>query len=124
MKRVLIVATREFLEVVKTRTFLVSTLLLPGLILGATFGATKLAEWSESQPQPEKHIAVIDQTRQIYPLLAAQVEQFNQAHPARKIVVRQAGPDEAVESLRAKVRQGELYAYIVLPPGVLDGSTM
>ncbi len=122
MNRVLIVAVREFLEVVKTRTFLVSTLLLPGLILGATFGATKLAEWSESQPQPPRHIAVIDQTQHIYELLAAQVQQFNEAHPARKIILEKAAPDATPEMLRKRVQQGELYAYIVLPPGVLDGS--
>lgn len=59
MKRVMTIVRREYLQRVRNKWFLAATLLVPALMLGATFMPILLAERSQSRPLA---VAIIDRT--------------------------------------------------------------
>lgn len=59
MKRVMTIVRREYLQRVRNKWFLAATLLVPALMLGATFMPILLAERSQSRPLS---VAIIDRT--------------------------------------------------------------
>lgn len=122
MRKILTVAAREFLETVKTKTFFFSSVLVPGLIIVLIFGSQWIAEVAQREELPTRHLAVIDQTAAVFNELAELVDQHNQKVPQRKLAVeRIAGEDADIDALRARVAEGELYAYLVIPPEVIAG---
>jgi len=124
MDKVLVVAVREFIETVKTKAFLIGSLLMPMLILALTYGSAWLAKTAEREKLPPRTIGVLDQTGVTFGALAARVREYNEAYPARPFVVENVppGPD-ARESLRRRVDRGEIYAFLVIPREALAGQS-
>ena len=123
MSKILTVAVREFIETVKTKTFLFSSVLVPLLMMGLIFGSAWVAEVVEKEEVPPREIAVVDQTGVVFDALATQVAQYNQASPQRRFTVERAdGEDAAIDTLRKRVSDGEIYAYLVIPPESIAGN--
>jgi len=120
MKKILTVATREFLDTVRTKMFIISSVLLPVLMLGMIFGAEKLEEIMDTEEIPDRKIAVRDETGRLFAPLQAVFDAHNQESPQRKFVLVDAS-DRETEELAADVLEGRLYAYLVFPTHVITG---
>jgi ABC-2 type transport system permease protein len=120
MNKIPIVAVREFIETVKTKTFFFSSVLVPALMLALIFGSQWVAEVAEKEEVPTRSIDVVDQTNGAFDHLAQLVAEYNQEYPQRKIELhRVSGADADVERLRKAVLDGERHAYLILPAAAL-----
>lgn len=122
MNKIMIVAGREFYETVKSKMFIISSLLVPVLIMGTTFASKYLIEAAEKEEQPDRDIAVIDATDGFGEVLVAAGAAYNEQNPQRKLVfeLQEGDPEAAKESATAKINAGALYAYVFLPAELLD----
>ncbi|MDA1029178.1 MAG: ABC transporter permease [Bacteroidetes bacterium] len=107
--KIFLVAKNEFLKRVKTRWFVVTTLLGPIMLVGffTVFGIV-IASSIDGGP---KTISVIDHTGQI----ASQLED-----PDGKLSFDISGSSE--EELKQKVLNEDITGYLVLPPGLISGN--
>ncbi len=121
MSKVFTVAFREFIEVVKTKTFLFSSVFMPLLIVGLMYATQWVSELAEDEAQPVRRIAVIDESGQVMPVLQERLIPYAEENPTRPLEFIPAETGEA-ESLSQQIRDGQLYAYIRILAGVLDGS--
>ncbi|MCC6360156.1 MAG: ABC transporter permease [Phycisphaerales bacterium] len=113
MNKIWTVAWREFIETVKTRAFFIGVILMPGLIVGAIYGANMMEEFARKEQTPLRRIAVVDEGAGVLPPLRAAVEKYNAENPQQPIEVEATDADE--ESLQREVRAEKWYAYIVVP---------
>jgi ABC-2 type transport system permease protein len=120
MNKIPIVAAREFIETIKTKTFFITSVLLPLIMLGLIFGSQGIAKVAEKEQVPTREFAVVDRTGVVFDVLARLVAQENQRVPHRKFAVEQVAPEDAdLEALAERVVAGEIYAYLVIPRDVL-----
>ena len=145
MNKLLAVIKREYLERVRTRSFLVSTLLGPLLMVGLTM----LPVLVMTRLGSTTRIAVVDQTGRVYDRVrdrfmhddagaaaATREDDDAAANRGNRGAVRRSGVrdryrveqaaivnnslQETKRQLNERVRKGELDAYIVLPPNILS----
>jgi len=122
MREILLIVQREFLERVRTRAFMLGTLVFP-LFMAGIFVLPRLGGGGE-----ERVIALVDESPAglgdafAAALTAAPGEEdAEQANTYR--VERVTGSFEGVrDQLNARVLAEELYGYVVLPPTVLDSN--
>src|SRR5689334_11252156 len=74
MRKVLIVALTEFLNAVRSKAFIISVLMVPAL-LSVSIGIQVLV--SKRSEAGDRRFAVIDHTRQLYPVIAAAAAAWN-----------------------------------------------
>jgi ABC-2 type transport system permease protein len=109
MNKISIIARSEYLRRVKSKGFIIATILAPVALL-ALIG---VSVWVGvlTQDMSDRTVAIVDQTEV---LGAALVERLPEGYTASIATVPE-------DSLQARVRRGELDGYFVLPPGLLDG---
>ena len=127
MRRILTVAGREFLATVRTKAFLLSVVLMPGLILGAIYGGEWIEKAAREEQQPLRRVAVVDYAGGVYPNLLWQVaahnaERPNQVFELEATTVGTADAAAVTAELTARVRSGELYGFIIIPTDALEGA--
>lgn len=121
MDKVAAVAWREFLATVRTRAFLLSVVLMPGLIIGALYGADLVHELSREEKIPPRKLAVVDRTGRLLAALAEQVASHNRERPSQPFELEALPPEQAdTEALGARARAGELYGYLLLAEDALE----
>jgi ABC-2 type transport system permease protein len=121
--RLMRIAQREYLAYVRTKTFLVSVLMLP-LIFALAFG---LPAWMESLPKPPRAFTILDETGRYGPELAEQlaaqaggpdgvirVEMRDHVYqpPEQYPLLADAATRET--ELRELVLRDELFAYFII----------
>jgi ABC-2 type transport system permease protein len=129
MHRIFIVATSEFLTLVRTKAFLIGVFMMP-VFVGGSIALQKI---TMERPDTERRsFAVIDMTGVLYEPLARAAEVWNRVatSPAGTPVagtfdpsrVDLAGrPAEVVRlELSDRVRRGEIFAFVEIPASVLD----
>jgi ABC-2 type transport system permease protein len=129
MQRILIVATSEFLTLVRTKAFLIGVFMMP-VFAGGSIALQKI---TMERPDTERRsFAVIDMTGVLYEPLARASEIWNRVamSPAGTPVagtflpsrVDPAGrSDEELRlELSDRVRKGELFAFVEIPGSALD----
>src|SRR5690349_4018982 len=134
MKKFLAVLKREYIQRVRAKMFIVSTILLP--VVMSLFGIVPAVILSIDAGGPMR-VAVIDQTGKVYgrlaeavasdePVAAAEGEpqQPGPQMPGRAFhleSVPSVGPDaaNARAALEARMHAKELDAYLILPPDFL-----
>lgn len=128
MSRILVVATTEFLTLVKTKAFIIGILMLP-VLLGISFG---IQIFAARHADVEDHaFAVIDHTGVLYATIAQAAEEHNQKSGTGKERTgpyfvpsqvefngRDAGDVKA--DLSSRVRKKDLFAFVEIPAQVLD----
>jgi ABC-2 type transport system permease protein len=123
MDKILAVARREFLATVRTKAFLLSVVLMPALIVAGICGGDLLQRQSAREERATRRIAVLDYTGLVFPELAPQIDAHNAERPAQQLELEQVPPrDGAADELAARVRRGELYAYVILSPDAVSGA--
>ncbi|CAN5519133.1 ABC transporter permease [soil metagenome] len=110
MNTMLLITQSEYLRRIRSKAFILATVLAPLLIVGV-FGAGALIGVM-AQDGAEREVAILDHTGEVGATLAA-------ALPARFRAEVAAIPED---SLRARVRRGDLDGFFVLPEGLLDGT--
>lgn len=104
MRQVWIVMRREYLERVKTRGFILSTIALPVLMVGLIGLSAFLGIQSE---RSQRELALIDYTGLIGEEIASRVE-------ARGYEMEVMGPEVGQEELDRQVMEDELEGYLVI----------
>lgn len=125
MDKVVAVARREFLATVRTKAFILSVVMMPGLIVIGIFGGRAVERMALEEQRATRRIAVVDQAGDVLPHLTWQVEAYNQERPNQRFELEpEAGQADAArieEQLADRVRRGELYAYILVAPDAVTG---
>jgi ABC-2 type transport system permease protein len=131
MSRIVVVATSEFLTLVRTKAFLIGVMLMP-VFMG---GAIAFQHFTEKRlDTTTRTFAVLDHTGKIFPVLSAATEAWNEravgadgVQHAPKFVARREEPrNESLEQTRLRlsdaVTRGDLFAFVEVPREVLDPS--
>jgi ABC-2 type transport system permease protein len=141
MKKILVIIRREFVQGVRGKTFIISTILAPAFMLGIFLVPGLLMGLKTGAPT---RVAVVDQTGRLYgPLREAVAEGGvgvggggaagkrkggrGEGSLEARFVLEEAAPgqrplEEVKGELRRRVLGGQLDAYLILPPEILrDG---
>jgi ABC-2 type transport system permease protein len=122
MQKILAVIKREYLQIVRTKGFIIGTILGP--VLMSLFVVVPVLMSVVAVDQQEK-IGVIDSSGMIYPELESKLNTHTLKDGAPRFLLEEyrAGQDvDAVrESLNQKVLAKELNAYVFLPPDIVEG---
>ena len=128
MSRVLVVATTEFLTLVKTKAFIIGILMLP-VMLGLSFGFQIFA--ARHADVDDHAFAVIDHTGVLFPSLVQAADEHNKKSgtgadrtgpyfvPSQIDLGGRPAPQVKAD-LSAKVRAKDLFAFVEIPASVLD----
>ena len=129
MSRILLVASTEFLALVRTKAFLFGVLLMPVFMLGAIVFQRATERRLDTTTRT---FAVVDHTSGVLPVLVAATEQWNAqaagedgVQRAPKFVAERIDPaGQPIDAVRLRlserVRKGELFAFVEIPREVLD----
>lgn len=129
MSRIAIVAASEFLTLIRTKAFLIGVTLMPLFMLG-TIAFQRFTE--KRLDTRTRTFAVVDRTGHVFPVVEAATAVWNisaigpdGAPRAPKFEVRRADPGTGtLEALRLRlseqVRAGELFAFVEVPPDIMD----
>ncbi len=123
MSRVLVVATSEFLTLVKTKAFIIGILMMPVLV-GASIAFQVFAE--KRVDREDHRFAVIDRTGVLYESIAKAAEGHNEKSGSganrtgpyflpRQVELGGRSLDEARLSLSEQVRHKDLFGFVVIP---------
>ena len=135
MKKFLAVVKREYLQRVRAKMFIVTTILLPAAM--AFFGVVPIL--IVNIKTPPVRVAVVDQTGKLYGQLRSAIisdesgqQQAKTAGPAtsgrrgftsfqiEEITTQNRSMDQIREDLNQRLRRREIDGYIILPPDFLD----
>jgi hypothetical protein len=122
MNKSLTIAWREFIEIVRTRVFLITSVLLPAGIVGLVLATEPIIESLQNEKVEVRKIAILDHTGIIATGMIERAEAYNERNPNRPLEFIDQS-ETSVDDLRQAVLDGEYYAYMELPHGVLDGSS-
>jgi len=128
MRRIFTIAQSEFVTLVKTKAFIFGILMTPALMTGfITF-----MNYAETHVDTtDRSIAIIDQTGVLYePLAKAAAEKNAEAGSGETkkgphYLLSRVDPgtksaDDVAVDLSARIKAKELYAFVVLPEGIID----
>ncbi len=129
MKRLLLVAVREYLENVRTKAFLVAVFMTP-LLMAASFLVPALLE---QKPPEQRTLAILDTTgvlgTEVGARLAARKAADDQtvlyaiepvALAGTDVAAREADQAARRDDLDRRVLDGALFGYLVIRPSALD----
>jgi ABC-2 type transport system permease protein len=122
MQKILKIAQREYIEVVRTKTFILSILMTPAIIAIVVFINSR-TQRSITGPRPPRTVVVADLSKQLTDQVKASFDQYNVSNPQRQILVQELYTDSSSdEPAKQKVRNGQLDAYIVLDEDTVEGA--
>jgi ABC-2 type transport system permease protein len=122
MPNILEIARREYIEVVRTKTFILSILMTPAIIAIIIF-VNSLTQRSITGPRPPRQVVVADLSKDLTDEIKASFDQYNVSNPQRQILLQELYTDESCdEPAKEKVRKGQLDAYIVLDKDTVEGT--
>jgi ABC-2 type transport system permease protein len=122
MQKILKIAQREYIEVVRTKTFILSILMTPAIIAIVVFINSR-TQRSITGPRPPRTVVVADLSKQLTDQIKASFDQYNVSNPQRQILVQELYTDSSSdEPAKQKVRKGQLDAYIVLDEDTIEGT--
>jgi ABC-2 type transport system permease protein len=113
MHNILLIAKREYLERIRTKGFIVATVLIPTLMAGGIFGTTYMAEKSKSS----SHIAIVSSQQPLANDLQSELEHGKDSN----MVVDVVPPSPEIRStldakLREKSREKGIDGYLWITP--------
>jgi ABC-2 type transport system permease protein len=117
------IVKREYLEAVRKKTFLLSTMVVPILMIGVIFASVYFAERG---PEKSLRVAMVDGTGD----LGARFEEAmddSLSDGSRRFVFEDVpmtgrSDEEIKERLRERMEAEDLDAFLLIPPDLLDGA--
>ncbi len=115
MRKIYEVAQREFMETIRTRTFLLSLVLMPVFIVGLAFLSQWLLPRSDT-PRPPVRVRVAGSAPELSARIEATLTAHNQSHPLAPITfdLVQANEPVAAEQGKNDLRAGQLDAFVMM----------
>lgn len=125
MCRILKIARREYIETVRTKTFLFGLLMTP-IIIGLILYFTGRTRADLSGPRPASKIAVTDLSNELSVEIKASFDEHNRSNPHRQMRLKQLqtgqeSSDDIAKQQKDKLRRGELDAYVVVEEDAVSG---
>ncbi|OHB59603.1 MAG: hypothetical protein A2167_05075 [Planctomycetes bacterium RBG_13_46_10] len=121
MWKILKIAQREYIDVVKTKTFIISMLMTPAII-GIVIFINSRTQRSITGPRPPRKVIVADLSNQLTDEIKDSFEQYNKSNPQRQILLQELYNDaNSDESAKQKVRDDQLNAYFILDKDSIEG---
>ncbi len=133
MRKILVVAVREYQAAVKTKAFILSIILMP-IFMGGSIVVQKIME--DKVDTRDKRFVVLDQTALLYDTLAGESKRRNaediysgigdqrrQVKPRfliEKAAVASDDPDQIKLELSQRVRDREIFGFVLIGPDALD----
>lgn len=122
MSKIFKIIRREYVEAVRKRTFLLSTILVPVVMVAVMFGSIFLAD---REPERSFYMAIIDKTGELAPRLV-EVMDDTLSNGERRFVLELSwlgGGDESVvkQTLRERTEAEEIDAFIIIPQDIMEG---
>jgi ABC-2 type transport system permease protein len=134
MDRVLAVAVREYLATVRTKAFVIALVMMPLLTIGAILIPLLATQLGGDAP---RNIAIVDETAILFDELSARLQRSKAraasqelegpeslaSDPAATLELVDAGnsgDERHLLELSDRIRQGELFAVVVIPEAVMD----
>lgn len=123
MRKILSVIKREYVQIVRTKGFIIGTILGPVFMLGLLVVPILV---QTAAVEEQKTIGVVDLTYEVFSGLDKRLaqSQFKLQDGSRKYVLKEfkpiAGFDKLRNELRQRVLDNELSAYILIPAEVLQ----
>jgi ABC-2 type transport system permease protein len=128
VRKILVIANREYWAMVATKAFLITLVLMPVLMGGSIFIQESLRKRVNLD---DRRMVVLDGTGMLFQTLAAAAESRNQKAifdpasgaqiaPRYRLEQGPAGPvtDQERLDLSARIRRGELFGFLEIPAGV------
>ena len=124
MRKIIKIAQREYIETVKTKTFLLGLLFAPVIMVGIIFFSNKIAA-NKTGARPSVMVVLTDLSAKLSSEIEEGFRKHNKSHPKRQILfqsLKPKGSSSLVEKQgKAKLRSGQVDAYIVLDEDILEG---
>jgi len=128
MRRILTIAQSEFLTLVKTKAFIIGILMTPALMAGFV---TFMNYAEKHVDTTDRTVAIVDQTGVLFDPIVKAAAEHNQAagsgetKKAPHFLFNRVDPgtrslDEVAVDLSARIKTKELFAFVVLPDGLLE----
>jgi ABC-type Na+ efflux pump permease subunit len=127
--KIYVVATTEFGSAIRTKSFLISLLLLPVIMGASILLQIFVAERVDTKP---RKFVVIDQSGSLYPAIAQAAQAHNAKLPdargknarprmePEQLPAAARGDSAQALDLADRIHRGELDAYVEIPPGVIE----
>ncbi len=132
MRKIIVVAVREYQAAVRTKAFLITLVAMPILMGGSIVAQVLLKDRVDTT---DKHFAVLDHTGELYDAVAKESDLRNQneivddagkQNKPRFLVQKVSNvtdePDRAVLDLSERVRNKELFGFVVIAKGALESA--
>jgi len=121
MRKIFKIAQREYIETVKTKTFILSILITPAIV-GIVLVLVNRLSRDISGPRPAKKVVVADLSRELGDEIKGAFDEYNASRPERQILLEELQVDEDSEEItKEKVRKGQLDGYVVLEEDCVEG---
>jgi len=121
MRKIRRIMQREYVEAVRKRTFVLSTVIVPLAMIGLIFVSIYFAE---KEPDRTLHVAVYDKTSKLAPRLAEAMDDTLSGGRRRfaiEIVGSRGRSDaEVKENLRERIENETLDAFLLIPADVMS----
>jgi ABC-type uncharacterized transport system ATPase subunit/ABC-type Na+ efflux pump permease subunit len=129
MHRILRVAQREYLETVRSKTFVLGLLMVPIIIVAVILLGERVGRGSRTAPRETILVTVTASSAELLAKVEATFEEHNEAHPDREIVAQtihaEADDKTAQDQGKQKLRDGRVHAFVVVAEdGAGDSETV
>ncbi|MGD1043511.1 MAG: ABC transporter permease [Sedimentisphaerales bacterium] len=124
MRKIIEIARREYIDTVKTRTFLLSLLFTPVLTVGIIYFTSRISSVEGGRP-PVK-VVVTDLSTQLAGEIETALSKYNKSNPKRQILFESLAANDDASAIeeqgKAQLRSGRAEAYIVIDQNIIDGA--
>jgi ABC-2 type transport system permease protein len=116
------IVRREYVERVRSKAFIIGTIVGPVIMAGFMIIPGALMQRQRGKPL---RIAVVDASGSLHEAMESALSKHKSGEQSRFVVVDSGGgtPDQARERLRRRVLDGSLDGYLYLPPDAIESST-
>lgn len=122
MNKIFAVIKREYFQIVKTKGFIISTVLAPVIMIAFIAVPVLLSVKSTGE---KKTIAVVDMTGQVFQEFDRTLAEYKMKDESRRYTVQEFRPTAEISGLRSLLSQrvlaNEFSAYIFIPDSILSG---
>ncbi len=124
MRKIIEIARREYIDTVKTRTFLLSLLFTPVLTVGIIYFTSRISSVEGSRPPVR--VVVTDLSAQLAGEIETALSKHNKSNPKRQILFESLAANDDANAIeeqgKAQLRSGRAEAYIVIDQNIIDGA--
>ncbi len=125
MSKILKVAQREYVESVKSKTFIIGVFMAPLIVVAIIFFTSRITRTKPGSRPPLK-IAVTDLSSRLADVIDASFDTHNKSSDNRQIIVSQTTADansfdKQFALQKNRLREDKIDAYVVIDPNIISG---